>query len=717
MKTSFFKDYILYRMKGLLSFFITSCVLCLVGGPLPITIVSISLALENSLSHWMFGGYFSFYGIILSGYAVALSIPVLVVLAAIMPAVTRRHLNRRNCVDTFGALPLTYKQRYWGDLLAEIAAYVTPIIPAGIYTCIMMAVLVNNDIYQELEGFLGVTVSVFFTVLICVVGAIALSGSMAQCCGKAGSGVLYTFIAGFAVPVLTILFVNILENNALGITSLSMAYPACSAIPPFGALISAYTSLFDGDFSPDKLAVNSPISLVVMLAIIAALIIGGYYIGKLRKAELVGEGMLFKPFSVLISAAAALTITGLIFGLTFESDSGNAVIVIVVSFIIFMVFELITKRRGIRILKSVIIFVCAAAVMIGYNLLVRNTESFGLGDHIPSVNSVREITINCNYKIKGSPYLDDEFKFDDKKAIQIIIDQHKKLLNSKDKLSTGYALEISYKLKNGTTVTRSYFIEKTNEALFEEFLDEVLLLPQSGINRYTVLAKEDIELDMSVLYFSSFTDDEVIADHRIKPEKTDELRRLLYEDINDDYYRFIYNDFEKDYFAEILVNYTKDGHIEYPSYSAASSNVLHYYTIPFSYKRTVSFLSDPENLVGSAETDSEFSINDKFRIRYYYDGVKVFANFPDKDKAPMPEELFNMLTPEEEGVEYSERFEISFYNKERGGNLYIRKSDEKRASEILFKALENYKSEDYKPYAYNIFTGKYIHLVSENSAF
>ncbi len=713
MKTSFFKDYILYRMKGLLGFFITSCVLCLVGGPLPITIVSISLALENSLSHSIFGGYFSFYGVILSGYAVAISIPVLITIAAIMPAVTRRYLNRRNCVDTFGALPLTYKQRYWGDLLAEIAAYVTPIIPAGIYTCIMMAVLVNNDRYQELEGFLGVTVSVFFTVLICVAGAIALSGSMTQCCGKAGSGVLYTFIAGFAVPILTILFVNILENNALGITSLSMAYPACSAIPPFGALISAYTSLFDGDFSPDKLAVNSPISLVVMLAIIAALIIGGYYIGKLRKAELVGEGMLFKPFSVLISAAAALTITGLIFGLTFESDSGNAVIVIVVSFIIFMVFELITKRRGIRILKSVIIFVCAAAVMIGYNLLVRNTESFGLGDHIPSVNSVREITINFDYRNNGDHYIDEELNFDDKKAMQIIIDQHKKLLNSKDKLSDGNSLEISYKLKNGATVTRSYYIKHTYETLIDEFLGEVLLLPQSGINRYTILTRDDIEVAVAAIYHSDIMGDEGYAEHTVKPEKTDELRRLLYEDINDNFEEFIKKDFEKDYFAELYVD--GKGYDEDPY---AASNIEGYrYIIPYSYKRTISFLSDPANLVPPEETKSEFSINDKFQIRYDHDGVEIFVNFPDKDKTPIPEELFNILTPEEEGVEYSERFEISFYNKDRGGNLYIRKSDEKRASEILFKVLENYKPEESKPYGYNIFTGTYTHLLTDNSAF
>ncbi len=709
MKTSFFKDYILYRMKGLLGFFITSCVLCLVGGPLPITIVSISLALENSLSHSIFGGYFSFYGVILSGYAVAISIPVLITIAAIMPAVTRRHLNRRNCVDTFGALPLTYKQRYWGDLLAETAAYVTPIIPAGIYTCIMMAVLANNDRYQELESFLGVTVSIFFTVLICVAGAIALSGFMAQCCGKAGSGVLYTFIVGFAVPILAILFVNIIENNALGIKSLSMTYPVCSAIPPFGALISAYSSLLDGDFSADKLTVNSPISLIVMLAMIAALIIGGYYIGKLRKAELVGEGVLFKPFSVVISAAAALTITGLLFGLTFESYSGYVVIVVIVSFIIFMVFELITKRRSIRILKSVIIFACAAAVMIGYNLLVRNTESFGLADHIPSVNSVREITIESRFN-------DDELKFNDKQAMQIIIDQHRKLLNSKDQLSTGFNLEISYKLKNGTIVTRSYYSD--NDSIFDELLGEAMLLPQSGINRYTVLAKEEIKLDMNVVFSSSSTDNEFVADHDIKPEKTDELRRLLYEDINDNYYQFISNDFGEEYFAKILVNTVKDGHIEYPSYNGVSSNVRYYYTIPFSYKRTVSFLSDPANLVGSAKPDSEFSVNDKFQIRYDHDGVEIFVNFPYKDKTPIPEELFNMLTPKEEGVEYSERFiEIYCYDQYSHIQLYIRKSDEKRASEILFKALENYKPEESKPYGYNIFTGTYTHLLTDNSAF
>lgn len=689
MKVSFFKDYILYRIKGLLGFFITSCALSLISGPLPFTIVMIATDLEDRLEHSLFGGFLSFYGILLSLYAMMLSIPALIIIAAIMPAATRRHLNRRNYVDTFGALPLTYKQRYWGDLLSEIAAYVTPIIPAGIYTCIMVMVFVKRYSYEEFEGLPAIVFSLFLAVLICAVGAIALSGFMAQCCGKAGSGVLFTFVAGFAAPLLTIVFVNIIENNALGISNLSMAFPACSAIPPFGVLISIYPNLLDGKFLIDPLAVNSPAGLIAALAIIAALIIGGYYIGKKRKAELVGEGVLFKPFSVVISATAALTISGILFGLIFESDFKYAVIIFVVSFIIFMVFELITKRRRIKVLKSVIIYVCAAAVMIGYNLLMINTKSFGLGDYIPSVNSVREITVNFDYRTNGDHYIDEELKFDDKKAMQIVIDQHKKLLNSKDKLNNGYDLEISYKLKNGATVTRSYFTAHTDHTLFDEFLGEVMLLPQSGLNRYTILTRDDIKLGMKVEYYDGYNS------YRIKSEKTDELRRLLYEDINDDYFRFIRNDYENDYFAYIYIDYNENNRDDIPPYIG---NERYNYVVPLNYKRTIGFLSDPANLVDPEEPNSEFSINDKFRISYEYDGVNINAVFSSKSENPMPEELYNMLTPEEEDAEYSKRFEIYCVGDGRGITLHIRKKDEKRACEIFFKALETYKPEDREYY-------------------
>lgn len=671
MKTSFFKDYFLYRLRALRPYFITSCILSFISGPVPLTILAIQSAISKNDSSFLNGNGI-FYAVTMSLYLLIPSIPVLIALGAIIPIASRKYLNHRDYADTFGALPLTYNQRYWGDLLSELAAYITPIIPAGIHSCIMMKIYMENIQDPNAGQTISLTIALFLSVLISALGAIALSGLVTQCCGKTGSGLMYTFIIGLLLPILVMEYGNVVENNALGIPRLDAAILACSAIPPFGLFFKVFVDISYGvNFIEETPSINSPLLLSVMLVIIAAWIVGGYFLGKKRRAELVGESFLFKVVSLIISVIAALSILGFFLAyIDFDEIDINVIIALVVTFIFFMGFEFLTKRRSMKFFKSLIIYGCAVVAGFGFAALMYFTESFGIGNHIPSINSVREIIIDSGYNRRNEKYV-----FDDKDAMQVILDQHKKLLESKDQLDGGYGLEISYKLKNGTALTRRYYSE--NDSVFDEFFNEVMQLPQSGNNRFTILAREDIDLIMRVVFHSDWSNDGYAFDYAVKPEKVPELKKALYEDIRDNFNDFIRNMNGNDYFAEINTEYFEN-----------NQKSFDLYFIPFNYKRTIEFLSTPSNLTTSTRT--EFNSTDKFKVYYTDDGVNIHMTFADEDGNRLPDEFCNMLSPKQPDTEYSEYFEIVISDGYHDA-LYIKKSDEERARELFFEALENYE--------------------------
>lgn len=671
MKTSFFKEYFLYRLRALRPYFITSCILSFISGPVPLTILAIQSAMSNGDLR-LFEGYSdSFYVAMMSLYILILSIPALIALGVIMPIASRKYLNHRDCADTFGALPLTYNQRYWGDLLSELAAYITPIIPAGIYSCVMMKVYMGNISEARPELYISLTVGLFLSVLVSALGAVALSGFMAQCCGKTSFGLMYAFIIGLLLPVVVMEYGNIIENNALGIPQLDAAAQACSAVPPFGMLFKLFADICGYGFTEESLTVSSPLLLAIMLVIIAAWIVGGYYVGKKRKAELIGEGTLFKAVSLVFSVIAALSILGFFLDdIDFDGFDIYVIITLVVTFIVFMGFELLTQLRGMKFLRSLIVYGCVVVAGFGFAALMHFTESFGLTDYLPSANSVREITVDG-----GSNIYNDKYVFDDEDAIRVILDRHRKLLESKDKLHNGYELKISYKLKNGTSLTRGYY---SDESIIDEFFNEVVKLPQSEDNRFTILAREDVSLTMTVRFQPEIDDYEPMIGYTVKPEKTSELRKALYEDIRDNFDDFIDGVNEPDdYFASINTEYRENNR---ESYS--------HYIIPFNYKRTIEFLSDHGNLTTSTRT--EFSDTDKYRVHYTADGVDISLTFSDEEGNRLPDEFRDMLSAGQPDTEYSRRFTITKAD-DYNDIFYIRKSDEERARELFFEALDNYK--------------------------
>lgn len=656
MKTSFFKEYCRLRLKELRGFFIASCVLNLLCGPLQVTTISLVLwADKGNIS--FFNGYGSLAAVVLPLYLLFLTMPALLLLGIIIPITSRKMLNRRAHVDTLGALPLTFKQRYWGDLLAEYTAYLAPAVPGILYTVVMMNTVIPNQIQEEgTNEIIAAVTSLAITLFLSYVAAIALANFMAQCCGKISSGLFYSLATSVFLPVIVMCFTVIAAENAVGVDATDAAINAGSAVPPFGVLLNLFMIFgvlgVSSGFTGASLA-----SFIAISLIIAAFIAGGYFVGKKRKAELVGQKFLFDAAASAISIIIAASVLGVFLANVYGySLAKGIVIALIVTFVIFAGFEVLHRGKAIKLVQSLVKYVCVCAVGLGFFVIARYTHGFGVENRIPSANEVREVSV------KMGVFNGTEFNFNNEMAVEVVTREHKQLLKLKNALSTGNYFTISYKLKNGDELKRMY--TTIDKGAFTTFAKNISNLPQTGNSRMTALSDKSVDLNFVMTVSSEENGNHTEQTFLVKPEKCDELRDILMNDI--------------------LIHCYEERHVNCDLSAQYKSNGERYYFPVYdTYSNTIEFLKNPDNL--TEYVMGSFNATDNYNISLDYLGNDSFLSFGENTGYYVPEELFALFTEKEANTEYSEIITIQ-HNYD---SLYIRKSDEKRAIELFFQAIQN----------------------------
>ncbi|MGN0682368.1 MAG: hypothetical protein ACI4JY_01715 [Oscillospiraceae bacterium] len=670
MKTSFFKEYFRLRLKELRGFFIASCVLNLLCGPLQVTTISLVLWADKGNIPF-FNGYGSLAAIVLPLYLLFFTMPALLLMGIIIPITSRKMLNRRAYVDTLGALPLTFKQRYWGDLLAEYTAYLAPAVPSILYTIVMMNAVIPNLTQEEGTGeIIACVTSLAITLFLSYVAAIALSNFMAQCCGKISSGLFYSLATGVFLPVIVMCFTVIAAENAIGVDATDTAINAGSAVPPFGVLFSLFM-IFGVLGVSSGFSAASFASFIAIPLIIAAFIVGGYFVGKKRKAELVGQKFLFDAAASAISIIIAASVLGVFLANVYGySLAKGIVIALIVTFVIFAGFEVLHRGKAIKLVQSLVKYVCVCAVGLGFFAIARYTHGFGVENRIPSANEVREVSV------KMGLFYGTEFNFNNEMAVEVVTREHKQLLKLKNALSTGNYFTISYKLKNGDELKRMY--TTVDKGAFTTFAKNISNLPQTGNSRMTVLSDKSVDLSF-VMTISSHEENEYYKEQEflVKPEKCDELREILMN--------------------EILIHCYDESNSIYCDLSAQnnSNGERYYFPVNKTYSNTIEFLENPDNL--TEYVTGSFNSTDNYNISLDYLGNDSSLSFGEDTGYYVPEELFALFTEKEADTEYSKIITIQHNYK----SLYIRKSDEKRAIELFFQAIQNRDFIRYETYYYD----------------
>ncbi len=673
MKKSFFKEYYLYKLRNLRGFFIASCVLNLLN--LPLFVISIILTSTNVIN--MSGSsdlsnIYNYYGAFTFLYMMLSVLPGLLFLGFIIPPVSKKHNFRRECADTIGTLPLTHTQRYFGDVLAELTVYVLPLVVCSVFS-IILSLVSEINLFDNSSAYNLLEMSAAY--LFACVGIIAFSEMISQLCGKCSAAVIYSFCLGILFPFAIFKFGSIIEKAATGLENLTAAAAMCSAIPPFGTVIAKYFFIFTGevdllDFSQDAF------SVIVFIVFTILFFAVGYFAGKSRKSEFIGQkAFMHKATGYVISSFFAAAFVCLAFPNKEDksfADNGSPVPYIIAAaigaIVVFFIFEFIHKGRSIKIRSSLICCVAVTAVSMGLCLTAQATHGFGAEDYVPDARSVSEIEVRTNMFVTSANYT-----YTDKTAVSVLTGEHRKLLENKNALTNdyGYNLEITYKLKSGAKIVRSY--HSKYESVFEDYSSTMLSIPTDNSNLLTVLTDDTVkishvefELNHNSKDIEDYSDYEI---HTVKPDRTDELRSLLYSDIMSNIGLY-----KAESFAQITIT----------AELANGTNTTQYYDITTDYTNTTAFLRNPDNVTSAPQ--SACTVDDYFEVTVSYGDSYITAVFQPKYETDrrIPEELLSLFTTKNEAEELSELFEI----RSTGGMLYIRKTDEAKAMKLFFSALE-----------------------------
>ncbi|MBQ8932376.1 MAG: hypothetical protein IJ045_08095, partial [Ruminiclostridium sp.] len=136
---------------------------------------------------------------------------------------------------------------------------------------------------------------------------------------------------------------------------------------------------------------------------------------------------------------------------SFRNNQSGLAVTILILFAIYMTLQLFHYKSIKKIPMHLLHLVLTSAIAFGGFTLIGLSEGFGYGNYIPDIDAVQSVTVGESYT---GIYNRDGLIYTDKKDIEMVSQLHKKCVA--DNVETGYQFRITYKLENGTVVSRSY---------------------------------------------------------------------------------------------------------------------------------------------------------------------------------------------------------------------------------------------------------------------
>lgn len=680
------RQYFRYKLSGQRGLFAASTVLALAGFPAVITflmIVKIILGMKEVAA----GAGFTMQILIgIYGYTVfPLSWLGLFAIALITPIVSFKYYTNRACTDTIGSLPLTYKDRFLGDFLSGFASVCSPFVLTIPYVAIMSNVVEKIGDVNDFSG-----VSEYFTngviiLALITVSAYTFSSLAVSLCGKAGSAVFSALFGSAVLPGIVFLYSAFIGAGVVGINPVKFSLNMADVIPPAGLIPSFYIfwSSYTGQMytQPEDVIYYfnpSPVIYVILILLTFSYAVGAYYLGKHRKTENVGKLFVYKKAHEIVNAVITIAIMGfafLIYVCQVDVDGMEKyavvnVIAAVIAFIAYLITDFIFTKRIKNAVKNILKYAVICGACFGVFYIARATDSFGIGDTIPNVGDVSRIEINGDYLYNQS---NSALEYDDLKAIETIISEHKKLLSNPDGITTGDGIIVSYKLKNGFEINRGYDFSSDEEENENDPLRKMAKiiseLPSKNDNVYGILENGNYKnLTFKTTMYTNTTEDVVTIDEIeefvIRPDKTEEFKDILYNDIKNHYKRYGHS-------AALVYAY-------YDLNGEAKQDMFH---ILDTYTDTIAFLNNPENRL----TESESGITDTYgkTFNFTINGGMSLANVGVDASAnsETAQEILSMCYMSV--ADPSEIIEV--YDNSNLMRYYVSRKDEKRAAELILK--------------------------------
>jgi hypothetical protein len=174
---------------------------------------------------------------------------------------------------------------------------------------------------------------------------------------------------------------------------------------------------------------NPVVWILGSLATTAAFLFGAYFFYRKRRAEDVGTPFIFMSiYHVLMFLMLVCTIS-----VPFINDDSDYFFpMLCFSAIVFAILETIRNRGFRKIVSSFARFTVVFILAVGLNFTVSGTQGFGFETRVPSVSSVKSVTINFNGLFSEYPEIYTNYysgmTYTDDKAIETVIKFQKELI-------------------------------------------------------------------------------------------------------------------------------------------------------------------------------------------------------------------------------------------------------------------------------------------------
>lgn len=476
--TNNFKTNYFIKVKSYLKLMVVLLVLHLVSAPMNlINLIVFSGKLEkyhkaqlvnpNSFGYPEFNYLYPIIGVLATGLAVLMGV--------IIALGVYNYFYKKPNVDMVYALPLTTNQRFFSDFLAGATVYLLPYVISCVISLIIHGIgcMVQNTYTEQVVSRLSGTndnipltqtlIYVMIAGFIIMLMTYTLTVLVMTCCGSLFESVAYNILVNILIPGTIAVFFFFMIGDLYGVNYLQSITELIVRTSPVGAAIGLYWWAFGGGSYYGWDSVNSGFWSIfgTVLLITAGMLALAWYLNKKRKPEQVSKPFVFKIFYYIMITCVTFCIGSLF---TMDNEKANIIPMIIVSAIVYFIFELITNRGFKKFHMSVIRYAVTITAVLGLIWVSDATEGFGAVRKIPDADSVKSVTVTGI-----SPFMFDSkqgytYTLTEDENIEAIVGVHQNVIdryNPKvDKNTNVYVgmhhVYLTYNLKSGGKLSREY---------------------------------------------------------------------------------------------------------------------------------------------------------------------------------------------------------------------------------------------------------------------
>lgn len=386
----------------------------------------------------------------------------------VIPMVVFSYFDNKRALDVFHSLPVTRGKMFAGNFLAGLALLFLPYLLSVLPTALAIDVTTYFRLKHYQTDYLFAPEYLRYTLYgaVGILFCFALMTFLMICCSTILESAGYFAIITLGYVGLVAIVFSLVGDATFGYTE----FPAENFLlrfSPFYILDNISSQTLDIPWMLQLLLVTA---LFIVLAARRAL-------G--RKSEQVGGGYVWPPvyYAAAIGGSIAVgLLSSEIFGLT---GIPSVILSIVLGILAYVILDTIRNRGFKNILRAGLVSVCATAGVGFCALLISVTGTFGYEQWMPKEEEI--VSVSVDMRTTESVSLSGDFPLTDPESIGRVLACHKAILTNqytieKDRTrplveytpylfdngdnAYGYGsnwVTINYTLKNGKTVSRSYW--------------------------------------------------------------------------------------------------------------------------------------------------------------------------------------------------------------------------------------------------------------------